>query len=197
MLLNIWHQLEKWDRNIYIKINSDWSNPVFDAIMPFFRNPYYWAPLYLFLLVFMTLNFKKRGWWWALFFLCTFALADMISSRLIKETVERARPCNDASMLDHVRLIVDCGSGFSFTSTHATNHFGLATFLFITLRRVIPKWAWIGYTWALIVVYAQVYVGVHYPFDVVGGAIVGVIIGIITGNFFMRHFPLHSIMLPH
>lgn len=195
MFLNILNQLEQLDRQLYIKINSDWTNSVFDAVMPFLRNPVYWAPLYLFLLVFFTLNFKIRGLWWSLFFLCTFALTDMISSRLVKLSVMRIRPCNDPDMLGYVRLLVDCGSGFSFTSSHATNHFGLATFFFITFRKVLPQWAWIGYAWAFSIIYAQVYVGIHYPFDVIVGALIGIIIGIVTGNFFNNRFPLHASMV--
>ena len=196
--LNIWHQIGQWDRSFYIKINSDWTNPVFDVLMPFLRNEFFWPPLYIFLLLFATLNFKSRGWWWTLFFLCTFALTDMISSRLVKETVERLRPCNDASMVGYVRLLVEhCGTGYSFTSTHAANHFGIATFFFITFRRVLPKWAWIGFGWAFSVIYAQVYVGIHYPLDVIAGATIGIIVGIITGNLFIRRFPLHTMQLSH
>ncbi len=190
ILLNIWQRLELWDRAFFIKVNGEWTNPVFDAVLPFLRSPVYWAPLYLFLLVFITLNFRSRGLWWALFFLCTFAVADMISSRLIKEVVERIRPCNDPTMEGHVRLLVACGSGHSFTSTHAVNHFALATFFFISFRQILPKWAWIGFVWAFAVIYAQVYVGIHYPLDVLSGAVIGILIGMITGKFFIRQFPL-------
>jgi membrane-associated phospholipid phosphatase len=191
----MWHQLERWDKAFYIKINSEWTNSLFDAIMPFIRNEYFWPPVYIFLLLFATLNFKVRGWWWAMFFLCTFALTDMISSRLIKETVERLRPCNDPTMSEYVRVLIDCGSGYSFTSSHAANHFGIATFFFITMRNIIPKWAWVGFAWAFSVIYAQVYVGIHYPLDVLGGAVIGMIIGTITGNFFTRRFGFHAIPL--
>lgn len=186
--------MENWDRAAFIKLNSEWTNPFFDSLMPFLRTPEYWAPLYLFLLIFLTINFGKTGLWWSLFFLCTFAITDMVSSQLIKESVQRLRPCNDPAMLDHVRLLLKhCGSGYSFTSSHACNHFGLATFFFISFRKVLPKWAWVGFAWAFIVIYAQVYVGIHYPLDVIGGAAVGALIGIITGNFFNRHFALHSL----
>ena len=195
MLLNIWHQLELWDKDMYVWINSGLTNSVFDSIMPFIRNEFFWPPVYLFLLLFATLNFRVRGWWWAILFLCTFALTDMISSRLVKETVERLRPCNDPSMQGYVRLLIDCGSGYSFTSSHAANHFGIATFFFLTMKDVIPKWAWVGFAWAFCVIYAQVYVGIHYPLDVIGGAIIGIIIGSITGKFFARRFGFHAIPL--
>jgi membrane-associated phospholipid phosphatase len=190
-LVNIWHQLEKWDQALFVKLNGEWTNPVLDAVLPFIRNSFFWAPLYLFLVVLVAVNFKSRGWWWVLFFLCTFAITDMVSSRLIKESVERLRPCNDPAMFDHVRLLLKhCGTGYSFTSSHATNHFGMAAFFFISFRKVLPKWAWVGFAWALVIVYAQVYVGVHYPVDVTCGAILGTSIGLITGRFFNKRYSL-------
>ena len=66
---------------------------------------------------------------------------------------------------------------------------------FLTMKDVIPKWAWVGFAWAFCVIYAQVYVGIHYPLDVIGGAIIGIIIGSITGKFFARRFGFHAIPL--
>ena len=190
-LLNIWHQVEKWDQALFIKLNGEWTNPVFDAVLPFIRNSFFWAPLYLFLLALVAVNFKSRGWWWVLFFLCTFAITDIVSSRLIKESVERLRPCNDPAMFDQIRLLLrHCGTGYSFTSSHATNHFGMAAFFFISFRKIIPKWAWMGFAWAFVIVYAQIYVGVHYPLDVTCGAILGTTIGLITGRFFDQRYAL-------
>ena len=188
-LLNIWNQLESWDRSVFIKLNSEWTNPAFDFTMPFLRNSDYWAPLYLFLLVFVTINFKSKGLWWFLLFLCTFAMTDMISSRIIKVLVDRPRPCNDPLMFDYVRLLLkDCGTGKSFTSTHAANHFGLATFFYTSFRKILPKWAWVGFAWAFSIIYAQVYVGVHYPLDVIAGGILGIFVGTFTGNLFNKRF---------
>jgi undecaprenyl-diphosphatase len=157
--------------------------------MPYLRNSFYWAPLYLFLLVFAPLNFKSRGWWWILFFLCTICITDITSSRIIKETFERLRPCQDPDFLEHVRLLVNrCSGGYSFTSSHAANHFGMATFLYMTARPLIRNWALLAFLWAAAICYAQIYVGVHYPFDILGGAFVGVLAGLITGRFFNKRF---------
>ncbi len=189
MLMNILQQLEKWDQWLFTKLNSDWTNPFFDSLFPFLRNEYYWAPLYLFLVVFVTVNFGVKGWWWILFFLCTFALTDLISSRLIKETVDRLRPCNDPDMMMQVRLLLPaCGGGKSFTSSHATNHFGMAAFFFVTFRRLLPRYAWVGFAWAGAIVYSQVYVGVHYPLDVICGALLGTFIGAVTGCLFNKRY---------
>lgn len=183
------HKLEQWDQWLFIQINNHQSNSFFDSVLPYLRIAYFWTPLYLFLLVFILTNFKSRGWWWCLFFLCTVSLCDMTSTNLFKEVFQRLRPCNDPDFFQHVRLVIDrCGGRFGFTSNHAANHFGMATFIFVTLRTVIKKWIWVAFLWAAIIGYSQVYVGIHYPFDVLGGAAIGFTFGWLLGTFFNKRF---------
>lgn len=146
-------------------------------------------PLYLFLFVFVIINFKKNWWWWIVFFMCTVALTDMVGTRVFKHVFERLRPCNDPSFAPYVRLLLkDCAAGFSFVSNHAANHFGMSAFIYFTLRHYIPKWAWIAWLWAFSISYAQIYVGIHYPTDVMGGAVLGFIFGTAMAMFFNRRF---------
>ena len=182
-------KLEYWDKWLFIQVNNHQSNSFFDSIMPYLRNAYFWSPVYLFLLVFIISNFRYRGIWWSVIFLCVVSLCDMTSTQLFKEVFHRLRPCSDPNFFQYVRLVVDrCGGNYSFTSNHATNHFGMATFIFLTLRPVIGRWAWIGFAWAALISYAQVYVGVHYPFDVLAGAAVGFAFGWMLGVFFNKRF---------
>lgn len=186
---SFFQKLEQWDQWLFIKINNGQSNSIFDSIMPYLRNSFYWAPLYLFVLIFATLNYKSRGWWWVLLFLCTISITDIISSRLIKEAFERLRPCQDPDFFENVRLLVNrCSGGYSFTSSHAANHFGMASFFFITTRQLLRNWVWLAFLWSVAISYAQVYVGVHYPFDVLGGAMLGILAGLLTGWFFNKRF---------
>ncbi len=185
---NLLQKLEQWDQWLFIEINSAQSNAFFDGLMPYIRNAYTWAPLYLFLLVLITMNFR-RGGWWCLIFLCTVSLCDMTSSNLFKEVFQRPRPCSDPDFFQQVRLVVDrCGGNFGFTSNHAANHFGMATFILVTLRFYFKKWVWLAYLWAALIGYAQVYVGVHYPFDILGGALIGFGYGWLLGTFFNKRF---------
>jgi membrane-associated phospholipid phosphatase len=189
LAVNFWHRLVELDQWLFIKINSDWTNPFLDAVMPFVRNAYNWAPLYLFVLVFVLLNFKTKGLWWVVFFLATVALSDMTGTYVFKKGFERLRPCNDPDFFMQVRLLLNrCGGGYSFVSNHATNHFGMAVFFFITFRHQFRAWAWIGLCWAALIAYSQVYVGLHYPLDVIGGALLGTAFGISTGTFFNKRF---------
>jgi undecaprenyl-diphosphatase len=189
LTINFWHWLVGCDQWLFVRINSDWTNPFLDAVMPFVRNAYNWAPLYLFVLVFVLLNFKTKGLWWVVFFLATAALSDMTGTYVFKKGFERLRPCSDPDFYMQVRLVLNrCGGGYSFVSNHASNHFGMAVFFFITFRHRFRTWAWIGLCWAALIAYAQVYVGLHYPLDIAGGALLGTAFGITTGTFFNKRF---------
>jgi membrane-associated phospholipid phosphatase len=184
--LNKLEQLDQW---LFIKLNSGLANPFFDDLMPFMRNGINWAPLYLFLAVFAVLNFKRKGGWWILFFVATVALTDMIGNNVFKQNFGRDRPCADLDFSEHVRLLINCvGKGNSFISNHAANHFGMAMFFFITFRPVLKKWVWIGFLWAALIAFAQVYVGIHYPSDVFAGALLGLLAGTITGKLFNKRY---------
>ena len=187
--IDFWKKLVQWDQSLFISINSEWTNPVFDVVLPIMRNSFIWYPVYLFLLIFVLLNFKARGLWWVVFFLSTLALTDMTGTYVFKHVFERLRPCSDPEFFTHVRLLLkQCAGGYSFTSNHAANHFGMATFFFITFRHLFKIWAWIALYWAAAICYSQVYVGVHYPLDVLAGAMLGLAFGITTGTFFNKRF---------
>lgn len=89
--------------------------------------------------------------------------------------------------MSHVRLLLGhCSGGYSFTSSHATNHFGFAVYVSITLKPILKKWKYVFLIWAATISYAQVYVGVHYPLDILCGAILGTTIGIATAELFIQ-----------
>jgi membrane-associated phospholipid phosphatase len=165
------------DRWLFRLINDGMANAFFDAILPWCRERVFWAPFYLFVVAFGWFNLgPRRSGFILLAMVVTLGLADFTSSTLIKKNVQRIRPCNDSSMQVQLRL-EHCGSGYSFTSSHATNHFAVATLLIGVYggyhRRVRP----ILLMWAATIAFAQVYVGVHYPFDVFCGAVLGVLLG--------------------
>jgi undecaprenyl-diphosphatase len=183
----------QFDYHLFFLINGKWHTTLLDALLPLFRNPYFWAPLYLFLALFAAVNFRWRGWWWMVFFVLTFALIDSSTAQLLKPFFGRARPCHNPVTGPFDRLLAHCSSGFSFPSNHAANHFGLAAFMFFTLCRPVGRWMWVAFLWAFAVSYAQVYVGVHFPLDVTGGALYGLIIGSLTAFVFNRKIGLPGI----
>ncbi|MBW8684092.1 phosphatase PAP2 family protein [Chitinophaga rhizophila] len=183
-------RLLRLDYKLFFHINNVWSHPVLDAFVPWLREPFVWAPLYLFLLMFVTMNYGWRGLWWAAFFLITFGLADQ-SSLFIKDTVGRLRPCRDPLIQHFVRLlVVHCPGSGSFTSSHAANHFALGTFCFLTFRHISKWFAASFFVWAAVICYAQVYVGVHYPLDVTGGGLLGIFLGVMSAGVFQRRIRL-------
>ena len=190
MLRSIADKLLSWDHMAWYYVNFQWRSPALDLIMPFLRNQWFWAPLYFFLLLFMPLKFSKKGWLWCLLFFISFVISDQVSAALLKPYFQRLRPCNNPALASIVHIIVPCGSGYSFPSSHAANHFSMGIFSATTLGYRY-KWVWpVALLWAIAVCYAQVYVGVHFPADVVCGALIGTLAGSLTGRIYKRYFPL-------
>lgn len=180
-----------WDRKLFFAINHGSANDFFDVILPWARTANTWLPLYLFLIAFATINYGKKGWWWVLAAGVTVALTNYISSDIIKETILRLRPCRDASIAHQVRFIVEyCPQSSSFTSSHAANHFGMAAFIFFTGKKMF-RWLWLFFLWAFVIIYAQVYVGVHYPVDVLAGSVIGFLTGYFTASIFNKRIGFH------
>lgn len=178
------------DQRLFYFINHDLANPVFDVIMPILRNRYTWIPLYIFLVVFLTVKFKRTGFIALVCLALSFAAADFISASIIKKQIQRVRPCNIPAMEKYVTERVDCGTGLSFPSSHATNHFAIAAFLSIAFYKKWKPVIWISGLWALSICFAQVYVGVHFPVDVTAGALLGAIIGSVFAAIFKRIVPV-------
>ena len=182
-------QLVSLDQEAFLAINQGLSNAFFDWLMPILRNPYTWAPVYLFIIVFSIRNYRKTGVLIVLFIVITFGIADALSSSVIKKSVKRIRPCNDVEFKEEVAVRVRCGSGYSFPSSHAANHFAISTVLIWIFYRRWKHILWLALLWAASVSFAQIYVGVHYPFDILGGALLGIIIGCLTGLIFRASVP--------
>jgi membrane-associated phospholipid phosphatase len=185
--IDLLEKIKELDYYIFSKINGQWRNSFFDAFFTFTRDALFWAPFYFFLVLFVTINFKKYGWLWALFLILNVFLSDYVSSTLIKENFFRLRPCRDPAIADQVRFLVQtCGLNSSFTSSHAVNHFAAAMFIFTTLKQKVSKWWALIFLWAFIPCYAQIYVGVHFPGDIVAGILVGLMLGYFMAYLFNR-----------
>lgn len=171
-------RLIEYDKALMVRINSEWHHPVLDWVFQHIRETYFWMPLYLFFIVFALANFGKRGWLWVLAAVLTISITDQVSSNLIKGNIFRLRPCRDPEISEQIRFFINyCPRSSSFTSSHATNHFGFASFIAFSLRRYTGPWVLLLFIFAAAVAYAQVYVGVHYPIDVFCGALMGTFIG--------------------
>ncbi|MBN8833630.1 MAG: hypothetical protein ABS68_09465 [Niastella sp. SCN 39-18] len=179
------HSIIALDKQLFHFINSTCANPFLDWLAPVIRNPITWAPLYLFLIVFVLVNACKNKLLWILFVIALAVLANYISSDLIKNNIWRVRPCNDPELAGKMRFLLNYRPiSSSFTSSHAVNHFALAAFFYYTLKMFLGKWALLFWFWAFIIIFCQVYVGVHYPLDVICGAVIGFILGYLPARLF-------------
>jgi membrane-associated phospholipid phosphatase len=171
------------DKQLFFQINHCLSNDIFDMFMPLFRNKLTWIPLYGLILFLWIKKYSLHAVWVILFAVATLLIADQLSAHLIKPLVGRLRPCNDPNLKNYVHALVDCGSGFSFVSSHATNHFALAIFFIMSLARPSnrPYVILCFLLWASLISFAQVYVGVHFPLDVLVGGFLGMGIGALSG----------------
>jgi membrane-associated phospholipid phosphatase len=181
--------LNNIDHEVFFFFNHTLHGGFLNELMPLWRSMYFWFPVYIFLISFIVLNFGKKGWILLLALTLTVGISDTVSSKIIKKSVMRLRPCNDETMKDKVKLLVRCGSGYSFTSSHATNHFAVAAFLIFTFFRQ-KKWAkYTSIAWATTISLGQVFVGVHYPSDILFGAIIGYLIGWGTSYLYKKYYP--------
>ncbi len=173
-----------WDYRIFHAINQEWVRPWMTSIIPLLRNKWIWIPVYAFL---ATLIIEKHRWksiWIFLAVLGGVGMTDFIVSRVLKPAIGRLRPCQ---MMDSLEVIirVPCGVGFSFPSAHGANHFFLAVVIGSVVARDYPWLAMLLWLWAGGVAYAQVFVGVHFPLDVIGGALLGIFVGVLIVRFVM------------
>lgn len=189
----IWFWLNQWDTRLFLEINTQWTSSFLDNIMPWWRDANTWIPLYLFFIVFALMNFKQKALPWILFVVITVVLTDQVSSTLLKNWVARPRPCREDFLIGQMRLLLNgCSGGYSFTSSHATNHFGFAMFVYMTAKPVLGKWGKLLFIWAATISYGQVYVGVHYPIDILCGGLLGCGLGYATAYFFNKKIGLPS-----
>lgn len=192
--------LDHLDKTLFVLIQHDSDHSVLDPIMLLLRDPLTWIPLYAFMLFFAFRAGKKsakagadgqsvegnsKAWAFILLSVLTFAITDSVTAQLLKPLFGRLRPCHDPEMQPYLRALVDCGGLYSMPSNHAANHFGLAAFWFFAIREMTGKrWRWLWF-WATIICYAQVYVGKHYPFDVLAGSIFGTLTGLGMSRLFV------------
>lgn len=170
-------QLLHLDFQLFELINQKGHIPFLDWLMPYWREKSFWIPLYLVLVAFVVFRFKTKAGLFLIMAVLTIGVADTMSSRVVKPSVKRLRPCNDPDRKEEVALLIPCGPGYSFTSSHATNHFALATFLALSLGAVYRFLILPLFLWAFSIAYGQVYVGVHYPLDILAGSLLGILSG--------------------
>jgi len=177
------------DKDLLIWINS-FHTAWLDPVMLIVTKTAFWTPLYLF---FIYLIFKKLGpnaWFAIAGAALTILLTEEITSGLMKPFFQRLRPSNDPSVQNLLHLVADSkgviyhGGKYGFASSHAANTFGTATLMWL-LFKDRTRWMIFAFLWAAIMTYTRLYLGVHFPGDILVGALIGVLSGVAGYKLFM------------
>ncbi len=177
------------DTRLFLWINGK-NSPFWDHVMWFISGKEEWLPLYLVIIGFIIYRFRWKSIWVFLAVGLFVTLADQISTNVFKEGIKRLRPSHVEELKSVIHLHtmknghIYYGGLYGFVSSHAANSFAMAAF---TAKLFSTRWYTIFiYAWALVVSYSRIYLGVHYPGDIIGGAVLGIAIGI--GVYYLYHF---------
>lgn len=183
--------LNNIDTELLLYLNS-FNNEFFDIIMWYITLTVSWIPFYTLLIFFIYRKYNlKHGSYILLFLLISIAVADFGSVHLFKEVFQRLRPCHNPDLQGLIHIVNNkCGGQFGFISSHASNTFSIAMFISLVFRK---KYIWIGMMiWASIIAYSRIYLGVHYPGDILAGALWGMVVSYLFYHIYKR-FVLNKI----
>lgn len=168
-------QIKHWDEQLFLYLNQhhqDWLDPILATL----TGKLIWLPLYAFFLFLILKYFKKSSIWILAGVGLAILMADQTASGLMKPFFERLRPCHEPALEGLIYNYGGCGGMYGFVSSHAANTFALAAYMNLAFHNRIKGLGWI-FLWAALISYTRVYLGVHYPLDIIVGALVGLLSG--------------------
>lgn len=169
-------KLLKWDKDTFVYLNA-LGTEKYDAFWTIITEITTWIPLFILFIALFVFKSPKRKGFFNILSVTFLTVVVTLITLAVKVFVERIRPCNDESINSFIRIL-KTPIDYSFFSGHASSSFAITTFVFLLLRSRM-KWAWIFFIWPLMFSYSRIYVGVHFPLDIIVGALVGVFSGIL------------------
>lgn len=177
------------DKRLFLYLNSFHYDSI-DPVMLLITKTSFWIPLYVVFIFLIFKAYRHDGWWILVGAIITIVLADQITASIMKPFFARLRPSHDPSLVGLVHLVDGYKGGrFGFASSHAANTLGISLFLWLTLRNSYPL-IWLAFFWAALMAYSRIYLGVHFPGDILAGAVVGITcggIGYLVSLKLMKH----------
>lgn len=172
-------QLVELDHELFLYLNGLGSS-VWDGFWLFYTNKKHWIPMYIVLLIVMYKQRGNKNFVWALIVIVAMvAFTDQVTN-LFKHSVKRPRPCYQTNVMDNMRLVRDwCGGKYGYFSGHSSNSMAVAIFVGLTLLKRQKYLIFILVFWAFLMAYSRIYVGVHYPLDIISGMAFGAFSGFI------------------
>ena len=172
------------DTDLFLFLNglhTSWLDKIMIAV----TQMWVWIPLYLLLIYWIVKQYGKRCWWVFLAVGIVVLCSDQLSAHVCKPLFHRLRPCYNADLQDLIYLPKGMAGGkYGFVSSHAANTFAIAAFLTSALHK---NRNWVGvvlYLWAFISSYSRIYLGFHYPGDIICGVLLGILVGLILWKVF-------------
>lgn len=186
--------LDKIDRSIFILLNG-YHSASMDVVMWYISKMQMWIPVYVLLLYFLLKRFGWKGLGLAVFFVAMLLfITDFLAVHFVKSTVMRLRPSHQPDLAGQVNLVRDSfgneyrGGKFGFFSNHASNYFGVAVFFFMLMKPMKFHFVVLLFLWVLVISYSRIYLGVHYPGDVIAGAVYGSFFGWLLGKLYLQFY---------
>ena len=172
------------DSQLFLFLNglhADWLDPIMIAI----TKMWVWLPIYLFLVYLTIKQYGKRCWMIFLAVGLVVLCSDQLSAHVCKPVFQRLRPCYNIDFQELIYLPKGMAGGhYGFVSSHAANTFAIGTFLTAALRKNTKWIGWLLFMWAFLSSYSRIYIGYHYPGDILCGAVLGILIGLIIWKLY-------------
>lgn len=170
--------LNRLDTDLFLWLNghyASWLDPVMVLVTE--RNT--WLPFYALLIGWLIYRYRGRALSLLLTMAASVAIADQTASAVLKPLTHRLRPCHEPALQKLIHPVLECGGLYSFASSHAATTFALAASLYLLIGKEHPWTRWV-FLWAALVSYSRIYVGAHYPLDVLAGTGVGILSALLS-----------------